>query len=62
MFKDSQDFKSLAIKNDIDYVYYSSYERDKFKTEPGFFINNYKTVFHMGDIYIFAVSKRALEY
>jgi hypothetical protein len=59
MYKDSGSFNSLAQQNKIDYVYYSNYERDKFKVEPTFFEKNYPKVFHQGDIYIFAVSARA---
>lgn len=62
MYKKPESFKTLAEQNNIDYVFYSSYEKDKFKVGPDYFTSNYPAVFHKGDIYIFAVSERARRY
>lgn len=59
MFTDVNSFSKLSSKNKIDYVFYSNYERSKFNVEPDYFVKNYPTVFHQGDIYIFAISDRA---
>ena len=59
MYKEPGSFSSLAEQNKIDYVFYSNYEREKFKVEPTFFKENYPMVFQQGDIYIFAISDRA---
>lgn len=62
MYKSPDQFGALAAKTKIDYVYYSNYERDQFKVTPSFFEQNYPTVFHQGDIYVFAISDRAREW
>jgi hypothetical protein len=62
MYKYPDQFGALAAKIKIDYVYYSNYERDQFKVEPTFFEQNYPTVFHQGDIYVFAISDRAKQW
>jgi uncharacterized membrane protein len=59
MYTEPGSFKELAARYKVDYVYYSSYERNKFNTGPEYFEQNYPEVFHQGDIYIFAVSDRA---
>jgi hypothetical protein len=61
MYTKPKAFSVLAAKDKIDYVYYSNYERNKFKVEPKFFIDNYPIVFHKEDVIIFAISKRAKE-
>jgi hypothetical protein len=62
MYKNPDQFAGLAAKTKIDYVYYSSYERDQFKVEPTYFEQNYPTLFHQGDIYVFAISDRAKQW
>lgn len=62
MYKYPDQFPALAASTKIDYVYYSSYERNQFKVEPDYFQQNYPTVFHQGDIYVFAVSERAKQW
>ncbi|MCX7924023.1 MAG: hypothetical protein N3B21_18715 [Clostridia bacterium] len=59
MYKNPESFKTLSVKHNIDYVYFSSYEKGKFNIEPSFFLSNYPVVFQNGDIFIFAVSERA---
>lgn len=59
MYKYPDQFGALAKHARVDYVYYSSYEQNQYKVAPAYFIQNYPTLFHQGDIYIFAVSDRA---
>lgn len=59
MFKNPSSSLELYSKNNIDYIYFSSFEKSQFKIDPQFFIENYPVVFHSGDVYIFAVSARA---
>jgi hypothetical protein len=62
MYKEPNQFPALAAKTKIDYVYYSSYERDQFKVAPTYFEQNYPTIFHQGDYYVFAISDRAKQW
>ncbi len=62
MFKNPSSFKTLADQNKIDYVYFSNYEKDKYKVDNKFFKDNYPLIFSQGDVYIFAVSERAQKY
>lgn len=62
MYKYPEQFPALAAQTKIDYVYYSSYEREQFKVEPTYFEQNYPTVFHQGDSYVFAISDRAKQW
>jgi hypothetical protein len=59
MYTDPKAFAKLALKDKIDYVYYSNYERDSFKVDPKFFIDNYPLVYKKDDVLIFAISVRA---
>jgi hypothetical protein len=61
MYADPAAFKEIAGRLRIDYVYFSDYERSKYKTGPDYFIQNYPTVFNQGSIYVFAVSDRAIQ-
>lgn len=59
MFTDPSSFDGLAAKYKVDYVYFSNYERSKFKSESSYFDTKYPSVFKSGDITIYAVSQRA---
>ncbi len=60
MFKNLGEFRPLAAKYRVDYVYFSSFEREKYGVGPDFFKSTYPLVFQKGDIMIFAVSGRAI--
>ncbi|QXP84209.1 hypothetical protein [Methylococcus sp. Mc7] len=60
MYTDPGAFPELRAKYQVDYVYFSSYERDKFKLDGGVFEQRYPRVFASGDIGIYAVSPRAI--
>ncbi|MDP4145259.1 MAG: hypothetical protein Q8936_12385 [Bacillota bacterium] len=59
MYESSNDFKHLADKNKIDYVFVSDYERNKYKIDLTYFEANYPLIYHKSNIYIFAISDRA---
>ncbi|MDD2768108.1 MAG: hypothetical protein PHT19_05210, partial [Methylococcus sp.] len=59
MYTDVQAFPALSAKHAVDYVYFSSYERNKFKIDGRYFEDHYPKVFASGDIDIYAVSARA---
>lgn len=59
MYTDPAAFPALARKNKIDYVYYSSYERDRFKVGTEYFVRTYPLLFNRGDVMVFAISDRA---
>ena len=52
-------FRRLAPLAGIDYVYISSYERQRLKVAPEFFRGRYPEVFHDGETTIFAISAAA---
>lgn len=58
MFTSPADFQTLAKKYNVDYVYFSNYEKGKFNVSSDWFRENYPLVFEEGDISIFAVSER----
>ncbi|HEX9061555.1 MAG TPA: hypothetical protein VF941_15350, partial [Clostridia bacterium] len=60
MFKDPGSFNSLKDKYNVDYVYISNFEKDKFKIGTENFAN-YPTLYNGGDISIYAVSDRAVK-
>lgn len=59
MYTNPAAFPALASENKIDYVYYSSYERERFKVGPEYFQRNYPVLFNQGDVMVFAISDRA---
>ncbi len=61
MFQSPDRFESLSEAYDIDYIYLSRYEREKFKVELEDFFDRFPLIFHNNDIYLFAVSDRAQE-
>lgn len=60
MYQNPDEFKVLSKKLNIDYVYFSSYEKNKFHVDEEFFKENYPEVFHEDDVSIFAISDRVI--
>jgi hypothetical protein len=59
MYTKPSEFPRLAAENRIDYVYFSDFERERFKVGPEYFARNYPVLFRQGDVMIFAISDRA---
>jgi len=62
MYKNPEEFKTISDKINLDYVYFSDYEKNKYKIDKSYFEKNYPLIFQKDDIFIFAVSNRAQKY
>ncbi len=59
MYEEPDKFDQLAKKYKVDYVYLSSYERSKFKTDDHYLKASYPLFFQNEEVEIFAISDRA---
>ncbi len=62
LFRDIKYIDSFKDKYKIDYLYFSDYEKNKYKTNISDILALYPLIYNSGDIYIFAVSKRSIEF
>jgi hypothetical protein len=59
MYTEPDKFPALARQYNVDYVYFSSWERGSYKTGPEYFEAYYPRVFSNDEVSIYAVSTRA---